>query len=153
LPSIGFLTTLLLMSPQYRPATIHDYNAMLHLWNSTPGMGLGKADSREGIQQILERNPGLSTLAEVEQALVGTALCSHDGRRGFIYHLAVATPYRKQGIGRALVEKSLELFRQQGISRATVVVYAHNQEGREFWSTLGWRFRDDVVMFSTDLLP
>jgi ribosomal protein S18 acetylase RimI-like enzyme len=147
----GFLTTLLLMSPQYRPATIQDYDAMLQLWNSTPGMGLGKADSREGIQLILERNPGLSTVVEVEKTLVGTALCSHDGRRAFIYHLAVAAPYRKQGIGRALVERSLELFRQQGISRATVVVYASNQEGREFWSTLGWRFRDDVVMFSTDL--
>jgi ribosomal protein S18 acetylase RimI-like enzyme len=149
----GFLTTLLLMSPLYRSATIDDYDAMLHLWNSTPGMGLGKADSREGIQQILERNPGMTTVAQVEQTIVGTALCSHDGRRGFIYHLAVAAPHLKQGIGRALVERSLELFRQQGISRATVVVYASNKEGRQFWSNLGWRFRDDVVMFSTDLLP
>ncbi|MDB6034810.1 MAG: acetyltransferase [Verrucomicrobiales bacterium] len=141
------------MNPQYRSATINDYDAMLHLWKSTPGMGLGGADSHEGIQRILERNPGLSTVAEIERTIVGTALCSQDGRRGFIYHLAVDAPYQKRGIGRALVDSSLELFRQEGITCASVVVYASNKEGREFWSRLGWRLRDDVVMFSTDLLP
>lgn len=140
------------MSPQYRPATIQDYDAMIHLWKSTPGMGLGQADSREGINLLLTRNPGLSTIAEVKKKLVATALCSHDGRRGFIYHLAVAEPYRGNGIGRTLVEKSLERFRQAGITRGNIVVYRNNAEGQDFWRKLGWRFRDDIVMFSKDLL-
>lgn len=125
---------------------------MIDLWRNTPGMGLGQADSREGIGLLLERNPGLSTVAEVEQKLVATALCSHDGRRGFIYHLAVAEPYRSNGIGRTLVDKSLELFRLAGITRGNIVVYRNNLEGQDFWRRLGWRFRDDIVMFSKDLL-
>jgi ribosomal protein S18 acetylase RimI-like enzyme len=141
------------MSPHYRPATIDDYDAMLCLWESTPGMGMGKADSREGIQQLIERNPGLSTVAVIEQKIIATALCSHDGRRAFIYHLAVDAPYRNKGIGRALVERSLQLFQKEGITRGTIVVYANNAEGRDFWSKLGWRFRDDVVMFSKDIAP
>jgi N-acetylglutamate synthase len=140
------------MRPQYRPATIGDYDGMFQLWKSTPGMGLGPADSREGINQLLSRNPGLSTIAEVEQTIIGTALCTHDGRRGFIYHLAVAEPYRKNGIGRTLVEISLKLFRKEGITRGNIVVYRSNEEGQAFWRKLDWRFRDDVVMFSKDLL-
>jgi ribosomal protein S18 acetylase RimI-like enzyme len=140
------------MRPQYRPATIGDYDGMIQLWKNTPGMGLGQADSREGISQLLQRNPGLSTVAEVEHKIIGTALCSHDGRRGFIYHLAVAEPYRNNGIGRTLAEMSLRLFRKEGLTRGNIVVYRNNGEGQEFWRKLGWRFRDDVVMFSKDLL-
>jgi ribosomal protein S18 acetylase RimI-like enzyme len=115
-------------------------------------MGLIKADSREGIALLLDRNPGLSTVAEVEGRIVATVLCAHDGRRGFMYHLAVLPDFRKKGIAKSLVERSMHLLQRAGIYRGNVVVYRTNLEGQKFWEHLGWQRRDnDIVMFSKNL--
>lgn len=115
-------------------------------------MGLIKADSREGISLLLERNPGLSTIAECDGKIIGAVLCTHDGRRGFMYHLAVDPKHRKKGIAKALVQKSMTLLQGAGIYRGNVVVYRSNMEGQTFWEKMGWQRRDmDVVMFSRNL--
>ena len=43
--------------------------------------------------------------------VVGAVLCGHDGRRGFVYHLAVAERCRGVGIGRAVMRRSLAALR------------------------------------------
>jgi len=140
------------MSPTFRPATAADYDAMMQVWKNCEGMGLIKADSREGIALLLDRNPGLSTIAESEGRIVATVLCAHDGRRGFMYHLAILPGFRKRGIGKSLVEKSMNLLQSAGIYRGNVVVYRTNLEGQKFWEKLGWQRRDnDIVMFSKNL--
>jgi ribosomal protein S18 acetylase RimI-like enzyme len=140
------------MSPTFRPATVADYDAMMQLWKSCDGMGLIKADSRDGIALLLDRNPGLSTVTEIEGQIVATVLCAHDGRRGFMYHLAVSPGFRKHGIAKALVERSMTLLQQAGIYRGNVVVYRANVEGQKFWEHLGWQRRDnEIVMFSKNL--
>ena len=44
--------------------TIESYDRVFHLWKQCDGVGLSDADSRENIQLYLERNPGLSLIAE-----------------------------------------------------------------------------------------
>ncbi|HUR47425.1 MAG TPA: GNAT family N-acetyltransferase [Candidatus Saccharimonadales bacterium] len=140
------------MSPTFRPATEADYDGMMQLWKTCEGLGLIKADSREGISLLLRRNPGLSTVAECYGKIIASVLCAHDGRRGLMYHLAVAPDFRKRGIARTLVKKSMELLQQAGIYRGNVVVYRSNAEGQKFWEKMGWQRRDaDVVMFSRNL--
>jgi GNAT superfamily N-acetyltransferase len=48
---------------------------------------------------------------------VGAVLCSHDGRRGLIYHLAVAPAHHGQGIGKRLVQECITGLRDAGITR------------------------------------
>ncbi|HEY0455059.1 MAG TPA: GNAT family N-acetyltransferase [Verrucomicrobiae bacterium] len=139
------------MNFQCRAAALNDFPAMLALWQRCQEMGLMAADTSHGFARLLERNPGLSQVAELDGELIGTALCAHDGRRGYIYHLAVVAEHRKQGIGQALVQQCLDGLRQAGIVRSTVVVFASNLEGQRYWKKLGWRRRDDVVMYSRDL--
>lgn len=114
-------------------------------------MGLSAADSREGIGILLDRNPGLSLVAESEGRLAGSLLLSHDGRRGFLHHLAVAAEFRGRGLGRQLVEVSLEQFRVIGLKRCNLLVFADNVEGRRFWKHLGFRERSELLMVSRDL--
>ncbi len=140
------------MTITLRPMEIRDYDPVYALWSRTPGMGMVSADSREGIGLLLGRNPGLSVLAEAEAgSVVGAALVTHDGRRGFIYHLAVAEGFRGQGIGRRLVRWSLDRLTECGMTRCNLVVYVSNEEGRRFWRHIGFRERTDVMMFSCDL--
>lgn len=134
-----------------RPLVPVDYDPAYALWTATPGMGLGGGDSREGITALLARNPGLSVAAVDGETLVGTALVAHDGRRGFIYHLAVAEASRGRGLGRAMVAWALDRFREAGLTRCHIVVYSHNESGRAFWRHMGFRERPDILTCSHDL--
>lgn len=130
-----------------RPFVVADYDDAYLLWLETEGMGLGDSDDRDGIARFLERNPGLSTVAcDAGGHLVGAVLCGHDGRRGYLHHLAVAKPCRGRGLGRALVEASLAHLKAAGIPRCSIFLYADNLAGRAFWLHEGWRLREDIVI-------
>ena len=78
--------------------TVESYEKVLDLWKQCEGIGLSDSDSKENIQLYLDRNPGMSFIAELNNQLVGAVLSGHDGRRGYIHHLAVSPNYRRQGI-------------------------------------------------------
>jgi putative acetyltransferase len=128
-----------------------DYDPAVALWRVCEGIGLSEADSREGIRRFLRRNPGLSVVAESGGKLTGTALAGHDGRRGFIYHLAVAAPHRRSGVGRKLVAACLKRLRARGIQKCHLVVFGYNAGALAFWARTGWIRRRDLVLMSMPL--
>jgi len=127
-----------------------DYDAVFDLWQQCEGVGLSPSDSREGIGVFLTRNPGLSLVVRHAERIVGAVLCGHDGRRGYLYHLAVAPAYRGQGLGRMMVEACLTRLHTAGILKATIVVYTHNEEGQRFWRRLGWQHRTDLLVMQAE---
>lgn len=139
------------MDYQILEMMMDDYDEALQLWQQTPGMGLSTADEQSAIAKFLSRNPGLCFVARMGDALVGTALCGHDGRRGYVYHVAVAEAQRSQGIAKVLVDHCLDGLRQQGIEKAHLMVYETNLGGIVFWHKLGWYRRDELALMSVDL--
>lgn len=135
------------------PMTADDYDEVIELWRTTPGIGLGVGDEREGVAASLARNPGLSLVARRGEALVATVLCGHDGRRGSINHLAVVPAERGRGLGRELVARCLAGLAAEGIGKCNIVVYARNADGLSFWGAMGWTARDDLLLMqhSTEL--
>ena len=128
--------------------TLSDYEEVYELWKTSPGVGLSDADSIDGIGKMFERNPGMSFVARENGALAGAVLGSHDGRRGFVSHLAVLPDYRGKGVGRALVNACLVAFRSAGIKKCHIFVFKKNVDGQEFWKRLGWKERDDLIIMS-----
>lgn len=128
--------------------TIDAYEKVYSLWEACDGIGLSSADSRTSIQKYLERNPGFSLIAYDDRTLVGTILCGHDGRRGYIHHLAVQAGYRRQGIGRLLVDKSVEVLEKSGIKKCHLFIYHDNTSGIQFWESIGWTYRQDIGVIS-----
>ncbi len=126
-----------------------DYAAAMALWNSAPGVRVN--ESRDEFERILRRNPGLGTAAWIGDVLAGAVLCCHDGRRGYLYHLAVADQFRRRGLARAIVDHCLNLLQQEGIQRCTIFLIADNEAGKTFWLNRGWRERTDLVAFARDL--
>lgn len=131
-----------------REMAIYDYPEVYEMWNSTLGVGLSDADSKEAIERYLERNPGLSYICRKNDKIIGSVLCGHDGRRGYIYHTCVLPEYRGQGIGGELVGKALEGLKNQGIDKCHIFVFSDNDAGREFWSKLDWKKRSDLLIYS-----
>lgn len=128
--------------------TMDAYEPVYRLWERCEGIGLSSADSRPSIQIYLERNPGLSLIAYDGQTVVGTILCGHDGRRGYIHHLAVLSAYRRRGIGRLLVDKSLAALQSCDIQKCHLFIFHDNTDGIDFWKSIGWTYRQDIGVVS-----
>lgn len=136
-----------------RIMTIEDYDAVYDLWLSCAGMGLNNLDdSREGIERFLKRNPDTCFVAVNQNVIVGVIITGNDGRRGYIYHTAVNSAYRKQGIAKALVEKSMEALKNCGINKVALVVFNKNQNGNAFWEKIGFSVREDLVYRNKNLV-
>jgi ribosomal protein S18 acetylase RimI-like enzyme len=128
-----------------------DYDAAIALWEGEDGIEVCEGDSREEIADYFKRNPGLSRVAEVDGKIVGAALCGHDGRRGWIYHLAVATSHRRQRVGQLLLESCVEGLRAAGLPRAIILVAGDNPGGRGFWLRNGWETIDGAIAMTREL--
>jgi ribosomal protein S18 acetylase RimI-like enzyme len=135
------------MSVRYQNFEAEHIDDVLALWSRSEGVDLG-SDSPESLRRFLERNASLSWVAIRGDLLLGAALCGHDGRRGYIHHLAVDSPERRAGIGQALVQRCLSGLRRAGIRKCHVFVFRDNRFGELFWGPTGWERRDDVQMFS-----
>lgn len=128
--------------------TIDDYDEVRALWQASEGIDLGAADSRASITRYLDRNPGLSFVARDDGLLVGAVLCGHDGRRGYLDHLAVRASHRRQGIGRLLASRAIYQLIQNQIQKWHLFVREDNQDAILFWSKLGWQERVELISMS-----
>jgi len=136
---------------QIKPMTLTDYDAMMALWQSTPGIGLSSSDGRADIGRFLEANQGLCFCAYNGSALVGTVLCGQDTRRGYIYHLLVQPEYRRRGLGQELVNHCLAGLRNVGVQKCHIFVFADNLSGLAFWQDTGWVMRPELSILSHNL--
>jgi ribosomal protein S18 acetylase RimI-like enzyme len=134
-----------------REFSISDYDAALQVWQRVEGVEIAEGDDREGITQFLARNPGLSRVAVDGPAIVGVALCGHDGRRGHIYHLAVDPAYQGRGLGKRLLAECLDGLRRAGVQRVIILVADDNQRGAEFWKRYGWEEIPGVIAMGIDV--
>ena len=113
-----------------RPMTIDDYDEVYAMWLITSRRALSSADERPQIERYLKRNEGLSQVAVVDGKIVGTVLAGHDGRRGFIHHMAVLPEFRRRHIGHALAEKAIERINSEGIEKTHIFCYPTTKPGR-----------------------
>ena len=128
-----------------RPMRADDYDRVWALWMSCKNMGFNDLDdSRAGIERLLSRNPDTCFVAEEGGDLAGVILAGQDGRRGYIYHMAVAEAYRRRGVGSALVEKCLAALKAEGIHKVALLVFRYNDAGNAFWEKQGFDLREDV---------
>lgn len=132
-----------------RPMVEEDIPAALALWQGLPGIGLREADSPAALARYLRRNPGCSFVALTQSGeLAGVSLAGHDGRRGYLHHVAVAIAYRNHGLGRELVERCAAALKAEGIEKINLWVKADNVSGLAFWNRIGGRERRDIVTVS-----
>lgn len=129
-----------------RAMTVEDIEQALALWRHAFKAGFSSGfDTHDIIERYLARNPGLSTIAADEDGrVVGALMCGHDGRRGSIYHTAVAPELRRRGIGRQMQERALTELAKQGIHTGFLFVTIQNPGSHEFWTGTGWNTIEEI---------
>jgi GNAT superfamily N-acetyltransferase len=128
-----------------------DVRAVRELW-VTSGIALGDSDSAEGMALFLQRNAGHSFVAMDDGDLVGAILGGHDGRLGYIHHVAVIASHQRRGIGAALVDRVVQTLRGVAIPMSHVLV-SREPSSAEFWTALGWVCRDELRVVASRHQP
>jgi N-acetylglutamate synthase len=131
-------------TPSIRAMRADDIPRAIELWLAIEGVGLNESDEPARLRDFLERNPELSLVATDGDQMVAAVLCGHDGRRGYLHHLAVAPTHRGRGLGTQLVDRCLALLREQRIVKCNIFLYADNEVGARFWRRKGWSHRQDL---------
>ena len=123
------------------------YNDIIEFWQNTPGLWVGDDDSYEVSKIYFKRNPHSNFVARHEGKIIGTCKCSHDGRRGYIHHVAVKEEFRKQGIAKEMVDRCMEALKKDGIRKFRVFVLDNNPEALNFWKHIG--FEEQIYDYRT----
>lgn len=118
------------------------------LWGETPGIGLSSADTPQALSEFLRRNPTTCFVARHGEQVIGSVLGGFDGRRGYVYHLAVGERFRHQGLGRALLVRVMEAFGELGARKVHLFVFRDNEQAIAFYQHAGWELRHDIVVMS-----
>ena len=123
------------------------YSELIDFWKSCEGIYLSDDDEYDNLEIYLKRNRKSNFIVVHENEIIGTIKSSHDGRRGYIHHLAVKKEFRKQGIARELVNKCIEIIRARGVYKYRIFVLDSNEEALKFWKHLG--FKEQIYNYRT----
>ena len=128
-------------------AFTRDLDSVLGLWSAAgSGIQLGRSDEPAEIRKKLARDPDLILVAEDKGRLIGAVMGGFDGRRGMVYHLAVAAGERGKGIGRALMAELERRLQAKGCLKYYLLVTKDNPEAVEFYERQGWEVMDLILM-------
>ena len=129
-----------------------DYEQVLELWQSIEkGVRLGKSDSLTEIEKKISRDPDLFLVAITGENIIGAVIGGFDGRRGLIYHLAVDSRYRGQGIGTTLMEEVESRLRTKGCLKCYLMVTLDNLEVSDYYTQRGWQPMEHVQLYGKEL--
>lgn len=129
-----------------------DYEPVFALWGSIEkGVHTGRSDTPAEIEKKLTRDPDLFLVAETEDSIIGSVIGGYDGRRGLVYHLAVAAAFRSKGVGSRLMDELESRLRAKGCLKCYLLVTTDNPEAEIYYQQRGWQPMDSVRLYGKDL--
>ena len=125
---------------------------MFKLWQDE-GITLGESDGYAEIIRFYTKNSS-SFLVGCEKEtgeIIGVCMGGFDGRRGYIYHLAVNRNHQGNGYGASLMSEVAEVFKARGVKKVHLFLEKRNSEVEEFYRKNKWTKRDDIMLISKNL--
>jgi ribosomal protein S18 acetylase RimI-like enzyme len=126
-----------------------DGAAVRAFWEAS-GIRIRPGDDDASLAAFAARNEGLFLLGHDERGLAATALGGWDGRRGWLYHVAVRADQRRHGLGGRLVRTIEQRLRERGCPKVNLIVWDDNAAAMDFWTASGYR-RATTVEFEKEL--
>ncbi len=127
------------------PFHVEDYDSVKALWRAC-GLDSAPGDELPEIKRKLKRDPELFLVARQGKQVVGAVIGAWDGRRGWIYHLAVASSHRRKGIASMLLQSLERKMRKKGVLKVNAIVYKWNSPSLKMFEKNGFRQQDGQVV-------
>lgn len=116
-----------------------DYDTLIKLWKAAdlPYKPNGR-DSRESIEKEVQNNNCQFLFARLKDDYIGSALITHDGRKGWINRVVVLPEHRNRGIARKLVDAGERWLEEQGIGIFACQIEGYNDDSFEVFKKMGY---------------
>ena len=139
-----------------RAFTPEDYDEVIALWRES-GLTIKSSDTLPELKKLLALPSNVFLVAEADTdemppGIVGTVIGAWDGRRAWIYHLAVKPVARRGRIGSGLMSAVEKALRSHGATQINLLVEPGNYQAAEFYRALGYA-EQSLQFFSKNLGP
>ena len=132
--------------------TMDDY-AVVHVLWQRGDLWMRPSDGPDATLLKLTRDPELFLVARsADGRVVGTVMGGWDGRRAYVYHLAVAPERRREGIADALMDELEERFRVLGAVKAKLQILLENETSKAFFAHRGYLLETDCEPWGKELV-
>lgn len=125
-----------------REFRMEDYSEVVRLWK-TSGIKLRPGDKVDAIRVKLRRDPELFLVAVNGNEMIGSVMGAWDGRRGWIYHLAVNPKFQRRGVASVLLKELETRMKAKGIIKVNALIYKWNETSRRFFETRGFEIDEE----------
>lgn len=133
-----------------RPYLESDQGAVVDLWHEC-GLVVAWNDPVSDIRRKLRVQRHLFLVGLLDSALVATVMAGYEGHRGWINYLAVKPEFRKQGLGRRLMEQAEARLVAEGCPKVNLQVREANTAAVAFYERIGYS-SDAVVSMGKRLV-
>lgn len=124
-----------------------DHDGLIRLWSSFPGNAVTGADSRHEFEAFLAENGPFCFTACDSGGVVGSVMAGSDGRRGYVYHLAVREDHQRKGLGKELMRRAEDALSRAGLEKIHLFIFNDNP-AVAFYEKAGWHVRHDITVMS-----
>jgi len=119
-----------------------DYDEVVALWRES-GLTVKPSDTLQELKKLLVLPGSVFLIAEADRGdmrpeIIGTVIGAWDGRRAWIYHLAVKPLARRGRIGSGLMSTVEQRLRDRGATKINVLVEPGNWQAAAFYRALGY---------------
>lgn len=130
--------TVINYSPEY-------YEQVNALWIASDMGGIQRGDNNKVIMDTIDAGGHLLLLVTETGELIGTSWLTNDKRRTFIHHFCVKENYRKKGLGKLLLDHSLEIAREDGY-QVKLEVHGNNDAARKLYESFGFKHLEGYMV-------
>lgn len=134
-----------LRSAVLNPIREQDAEALHELWTAA-GLDFRPRgrDSLPRLRAFLNGTHDMGWAAFVENRMIGAALATYDGRKGWIERLAVLPEYRGAGLAKAIVAACTNTLKSQGALIIAALIETDNRASRQLFESCGFRFKPEI---------
>ena len=130
-----------------------EFDQVHDLWQRS-GLWMRPSDDREHVLLKLQRDPDLFLVAhEPAGRAIGVVLGGWDGRRAYVYHLAVDPDWRRRGVGDALMDELERRLVARGALKCKCQVVVGNEASAAFFRRRGYEAEDFCLPYGKELVP
>jgi N-acetylglutamate synthase len=134
---------------KYVLLTSAEYAEIIELWDKA-GLShrpLGR-DSYENILRQMKEDNTKFIGRYAEGQLIGIAIVSHNGRKGWINRLAVHPDYRHHGHASGLIDFCEAWLQSEGIEIFAVLIESDNQTSAELFGKKEYVRHNDIIYYT-----
>ena len=136
---------------EIRSLGVTDYDAICDVWRAA-GVNL-RTQGRESHDNFARQMAGGTQTvlgAMIGDQLVGVAVVTHDGRKGWVNRLGVLPDHQRQGVGTALIRASEDLLHRLGLTIVAALVEHGNTASLGLFEHEGYVLNDVYYLTKRD---